>query len=68
MKEIDDLTKLIICLVPIGCIARIVALLIKMSYSDETTSLKARIKNTLIFLIFSSVVFSVVAIIKGYYL
>ena len=38
MKEIDDLTKLIICLVPIGCIARIVALLIKMSCSDRITS------------------------------
>lgn len=69
MKEIDDFTTVIIGLCAGGCVLRIIILFIQMMSCEpeEQSEKKSKIKNTLIFGILAVSIFSVKAIISGYF-
>lgn len=68
MDSINDLITAIQVIIPLCGALRIIDCYIQMSIkSDETSSLKNKIKNILFFIVLSTCVLSTIQLIAGYY-
>ncbi|SHH69205.1 mercury transporter [Desulfosporosinus lacus] len=68
MNLIDEISKTIIMLIRVGCVARFIYCMIRLSAAEEeATQYKKRAKNTVLFYILAESVWEIKDLILYYY-
>jgi hypothetical protein len=68
MVVIDEISKAIIMLIRVGCVARFIYCMIRLSAAEEeATQYKKRAKNTVIFYILAESIWQIKDLILYYY-
>jgi hypothetical protein len=68
MDSIDEISKAVIMLIRVGCVARFIYCMIRLSAAEEeATQYKKRAKNTVLFYIIAESIWQIKDLILYYY-